>query len=383
MSKGNMLLGHARGKVGSLVFSRVNGQQVTRARAEVVKNPQTDAQVVQRLLLNTVAQAYSRMVQICDHSFEGIKPGQDSMSYFMKKNLNLLRSILAEQGTLETDEVLVVPIGQSFVATDPFIISKGSLPVVNASIIGSNGVGINAPQNSYQSILDYYGLQRGDQLTVCAFVGTEQANILFKYCRIILDPKNEDGTDAPSSTAFVANGAINKPNPKNEVNDFTFQTAGETIMANPGIATINGALIASRKADDGTWLRSNSSMALNALTEYGMTPQDALNAFRAGAVDLVNPRFLNNASRNSSEPASNVVTITATKNPTEGGTVTGGGEVTKGSQVTLVATPATDYEFDGWYKNGTKVATAASYTFAANVSASYEAKFVFNGSSGD
>ena len=383
MSKGNMLLGHARGKVGSLVFARVNGQQVTRARAEVVKNPQTDAQVVQRLLMNTCAQAYSRMAAICDHSFEGIKNGQDSMSYFMKRNLNELRSILADQGSLDTDEILVVPIGQSFVATNEFVISKGSLPVVNTTSVANNGVGFKAPQGTYKSLLDYYGLQRGDQLTICAFVGTSQSDIAFKYARIILDPKNEDGTDAPITSNMLDGTSINKPNPKNEINDFTFQSAGDTIMANPGVSTINGALIASRKAEDGSWLRSNSKMVGSAVVSYGMTVEEALAAFRSGAVELVNPKFLNNANAKVAEPASNEVTITLTKNPAAGGNVSGGGVKTKGSSVTITATPASDYTFSGWYKGDTLVSSQASYTFTANATQTLEARFAADESSGD
>ena len=383
MSKGNMLLGHARGKVGSLVFARVNGQQVTRARAEVVKNPQTDAQVVQRLLMNTCAQAYSRMSAICDHSFEGIKNGQDSMSYFMKRNLNELRAILADQGSLDTDEILVVPIGQSFVATNEFIISKGSLPVVNATGVANNGVGFNAPQGTYKSLLEYYGLQRGDQLTICAFVGTSQSDIAFKYARIILDPKNEDGTDAPLTTAMLDGTSINKPNPKNEINDFTFQSAGETIMANPGSSTINGALIASRKAEDGSWQRSNSKLIGSMVADYGMTVEEALAAFRSGSVELVNPKFLNNANAKVSEPASKEVTITLTKNPAAGGNVSGGGVKTKGSSVTITATPAADYTFSGWYKGDTLVSSQGSYTFTANATQTLEARFAADESSGD
>ena len=41
MAKGNMLLGFSRGSVGDLTFYRRNSQQVTRARARVVKNPKT------------------------------------------------------------------------------------------------------------------------------------------------------------------------------------------------------------------------------------------------------------------------------------------------------------------------------------------------------
>ena len=72
MAKGNMLLGQAVGSLGDITFSRVNGKQVIKSKPSVVKNPQTEAQLIQRILMNTVIQAYSKMSEICDHSFEGI-----------------------------------------------------------------------------------------------------------------------------------------------------------------------------------------------------------------------------------------------------------------------------------------------------------------------
>ena len=68
-----------------------------RSRAEVVKNPQTEKQMVQRIILNTIAQAYSRMSPITDHSFEGIQTGQASMSFFMHRNMDSLRQKVANE----------------------------------------------------------------------------------------------------------------------------------------------------------------------------------------------------------------------------------------------------------------------------------------------
>ncbi|MEG1981581.1 MAG: InlB B-repeat-containing protein, partial [Clostridia bacterium] len=50
--------------------------------------------------------------------------------------------------------------------------------------------------------------------------------------------------------------------------------------------------------------------------------------------------------------------------------------VVNGTNVTITATPKTGYAFEGWYKDGTKIANAgAAYTFAASESATYTAKF--------
>lgn len=381
MSKGNMLLGHARGKVGSLVFSRANGQQITRARAEVVKNPQTDAQVIQRILLNTVAQAYSRMAVICDHSFEGVKTGQDSMSYFMRTNLNAIRAKIAEQGGIDTDEVFSTPIGQSFLASNDYVISKGSLPALNPSAVANNGMTWAIGAGSYKNVLDLYGLQRGDQVTFCLIRMDAQNVVTFKYARIILDPRNDDGTEAVITSPLFANGAVNKPNPKNETADFSFSNVGDTYLISAGYDTIGGCIIASRQKEDGTWMRSNSNMVINSAKTVGLTVADALEAFRSGGIDVVNPRYLNNASRagaavsggGGSTPT--IYNIVVTSSSTSLGTVTGGGEVERGQSVTLNASPVGDGNFSGWYEGETQLSTANPYTFTPTKSMNITGRF--------
>ena len=68
-------------------------------------------------------------------------------------------------------------------------------------------------------------------------------------------------------------------------------------------------------------------------------------------------------------------TITATANPSNGGTVTGGGAYHYGESCTLMATPATGYTFVRWTKNGNQVSTNASYTFTVTETATYVAHF--------
>ena len=386
MSKGNMLLGHARGKVGSLVFSRANGQQITRARAEVVKNPQTDAQVIQRILLNTVAQAYSRMSSICDHSFEGVKAGQDSMSYFMKANLNAIRAKLAEQGSIDTEEVFTTPIGQSFLASNDYIISKGSLPVVNANDVANNGMGFNIGTGSYKAVIDRYGLQRGDQLTFCLVRMDAQNVVTFKYARIILDPRNADGTEASLTVQLFSAGAVNKPNPKNEVNDFTFTNIGDEWLISAGNTTIAGCAIASRQKEDGTWMRSNSNMVTNSIFPVGLTVADALQDFRSGSIDVVNPKFLNNAVKGGAAVSAASATeynIAVSSADDSLGSVSGGGTVNRGQSVTLRATASGENTFSGWYEGTTLLSSANPYTFTPTRNMTITGQFASGGSNGD
>lgn len=313
MSKGNMLLGHARGKVGDLVFSRQNGQQVTRARAAVVSNPQTTAQMVQRILMNTVAQAYSKMAAIVDHSFEGLKKGQPSMSYFIKTNLALLRQKVANwqaQGHDFTGIGYFTQLKANYYAPNEYIIAKGQLPEVgvDADFFGEM-VATTIPVAdgaTYADVIAAAGLQRGDQLTFIGFVGEVTAPS-FKFARVILDPHNADGTPAELTSAFIADGAINLPSPKNE-GELAVEIADGKLQFGFGINCFSAAVIVSRKKTDGTWMRSNAKLSVAPAIGWieGMGMQDCLDAILAGSIDTDNPLYLNNAgttgSASGSEP---------------------------------------------------------------------------------
>lgn len=310
MSKGNMLLGHARGKVGDLVFSRVNGQQVTRARASVVKNPQTEKQVIQRILLNTVIQAYSRMAEICDHSFEGVQVGQKSMSRFMRENLTALRNKVADyvagSGTFE-GVYAFAPKGLNQFTPNEWVIATGQLPQITlASVDANDGASIAIVSAgaipTYAEIIASLGLQRGDQLT---FIGQElytDGRAAFKFARVILDPREDDGTQADLDTPFLADGIVNKPSPRNEGADISFTSAANLLTFDLGANSMFGAaVIVSRQKADGSWLRSNTIIALDPDVPYAlvgaMDMQEAIDYSYAGGIDLESERYLNNAVR--------------------------------------------------------------------------------------
>ena len=70
--------------------------------------------------------------------------------------------------------------------------------------------------------------------------------------------------------------------------------------------------------------------------------------------------------------------ITATANPTNGGTVSGGGTYAQGSTCTLHATANSGYSFVKWTRNGTQVSTNPNYSFTVTGNAAYVAHFQQN-----
>ena len=73
-------------------------------------------------------------------------------------------------------------------------------------------------------------------------------------------------------------------------------------------------------------------------------------------------------------------TITATANPTDGGTVIGSGIYQEGQQCTLIATANSGYDFVNWTENGAEVSWDLNYTFAVNANRTLLANFISSGS---
>ena len=68
-------------------------------------------------------------------------------------------------------------------------------------------------------------------------------------------------------------------------------------------------------------------------------------------------------------------TISASDNPTEGGSVSGAGEYEEGQTVTLTATTNSGYRFLNWTENGSVVSTNATYSFTASADRTLVANF--------
>lgn len=294
MSKGNLFLGYARGKVGDVVFSHQYGEQVTRARNRSPRNPKAPLQQLQRICMNTCAKAYSFMKDICDHSFEGRAQGTDCQSEFMRVNISMLRDKLAYPIAFPDDVVMQDSEAYNFnrkgdvlPAANNYQVSSGSLRPLDVTL--STGVlyRLRSPyvnfsaESSYQDVCDGLGIQRGDQLTfLVATYNTSSTNpylrsVLtgFTYARIIMEPSNGDMT-----TAFLTgtgdNAAVSSPNPSNEgvvmfqmpaqASGFIGITKINTIekttdQALSELYPILGTVIVSRNVG-GRWLRSSQSL---------------------------------------------------------------------------------------------------------------------------
>lgn len=117
MSKGNMLLGYSRGSVGDVVFARLKGQQIQRARNRQPANPRTLAQMMQRALFASAVEFYRRGVQnLFTFAFENKKATFSDYNAFMAANAK--RGIYVTKEQLESGKVPMI---------GNYIMSQGSI----------------------------------------------------------------------------------------------------------------------------------------------------------------------------------------------------------------------------------------------------------------
>ena len=145
MGKGNLLQGMGRGKLGDTVFYRKDGSQMFRVRNRIVKNPKSTGQQIQRSLMATVSKAYSQLRVICDHSFENVAYGAASQSYFVKKNLDLLRKAALTYTENNLSGIgkynmpyIVAPGSVATVTPNKLLISEGSLIQEAFKVVGGD-----------------------------------------------------------------------------------------------------------------------------------------------------------------------------------------------------------------------------------------------------
>lgn len=303
-----MFLGHARGKVGDVVFSRVNGRQITRALATQVANPRTDGQNTQRAIFSTIAKAAAALEPIVNHSFANVAYGTASMQHFRKLNLPILR---AEY--LAGAAVNLTPKGGGFLPNH-LQVSQGSLPAFGFDIqAGQNPAWFQNESRlpSAESDIDvasfkqvYPYLQGGDQLTlirvnkISGSLDDGDAFFTMSYDRIVFAP---NAFDSDNVIAVEDTGVLN-----DDILDMT-KTTNATMLTKVasgsgsllGVSRENGenpyavALILSRYVNN-AWQRSTQFLEICETSEVSNNDAN-IATYGNTASDVTSDEYLNQA----------------------------------------------------------------------------------------
>lgn len=335
MAKGIAINGQLRGKLGGVVYYRSNGQQISRARAENVSNPNTQPQRIQRMIMATVMQAYSLTKEITDHSFEGVKYKQDSMAFFQRVNANKLRSMIsAENASFQPS--FTAPKVQALIPNG-YTISRGSLsPVPFSFQAGAAKAQYPTVGDSYSNVaaLDEISLGQfmtslraitGDMITLVWFDGdsilytltdgeNDRENIKYvtmRYVRIKF--KDSYTADEIGTAVFTDTGGnvykfnqtlfnVEECSNLSLMDDCDVQPIGEHFsLVFPNIDAHAIGIIRSRR-DGGVWRRSLCEMICNPGYHYGLSYEAGLLAWENNTNELGSGDWLLNDKKEGVNP---------------------------------------------------------------------------------
>lgn len=336
MAKSGFWLNGAKGKLAGATIYTSDGETVMRQIKGSIKNPKTKAQMIQRVIAKTTMSQYAFMKGICDHSFQGLTAGKKCMAKFASLNNKLLRTRAKEAqdaGQTLAEVFNYIPCKSAKYVPASVIISEGELPRIYTTNDGSvASVSMEDAANTYEGIAAKLGLQRGDQLTFVTVEKNEIGNYSFNVCRVILDPRNEDGTAAPMSTAFVEGNAIVKPSFRNEGNfdELTYDSGASVLKFNIGANDIAAAGVIASREEDGDWKRSTCVLVTSdsIIGDDLCSLEDAVRISVEGTpIYTDSSRYLNNAgvggpqSEDAPESFGVVINDAATSSVVKGGTI--------------------------------------------------------------
>lgn len=210
----NSVLGKMKGKLGNLSTRTTNSQNIIYARAQEVKNPRTNSQMKQRVKLANVVVNYRVLRRFLEaYAFENRDPKRSVYNEFVSANLSSSRVYLTKDAVLA---------GACVAA--PYTISKGTLPMIVVSGLGSaattNIVATYTPSSDLtigtfaaDLIANNNWIKKGDQLS---YVSLEQItgadglpHVTASISEVILDPtQNMPLSDFLPARAFDVRGGF-------------------------------------------------------------------------------------------------------------------------------------------------------------------------------
>lgn len=265
-----------RGKVGAATYSIGKDgdgkkQQIVRALPESVSNPQTIAQVLQRMKLAPAQKFYSALSEILSNSYEGVQYGEQS-------RLEFLRLAMTETGPYIQKGV------DRFIPAE-YQISSGSLPEVQI-------LDFSAGATTIETTVSAIGADATGVAFAAALGVSEDSQIT------ILTVTNNGGVFIPHYTPFDKRFQLNNV----PAGLFTISSgASPVFVINPtaaNLATSNMvacAVIISVQDASGSWLRSPQKLQLNNELYAELYGNDAMTAAIASYQDTATVNAINSA----------------------------------------------------------------------------------------
>lgn len=283
MAQSRGFFGLRKGSTKNFTFSSLDGKQITKERVSEVKNPRTEGQMRQRMLMTTVGAAYRYLKPIADHSFEGKTVGQKCMSEFNRLNLNKFK----EASRNDASVVALNSYKDSLINPVAFILSKGSLPELPYAVNAQNQIYISAPATDVataEKIYEALGIKYGDMITFVTVKGESSLiSGIFTYTpsqlTIIRLKANKVGAVATPHDAFTVESNITGL-------DINVTAASNTLTLTTSECNFGTAILS--RENNGMWLRSNSHFVGNRQILNGVCVGNQFSTYPTGDALILN-----------------------------------------------------------------------------------------------
>lgn len=260
-SKSGGTRSYIRGKIGADVYSigkdgKGAKQQVVRSLAEVVSNPQTQAQMKGRMIMSTVMQAVSALSTIIDHSFDGLPAGQPNISDFIKRNYQLIKRDV-ELHPASSNRFGLVKYQEKGPQAGPYIVSYGKVivPVSLTMVLSNSSATLYLPATvnvtTYGALLESMNLEMGDMITVCGW--NTEGQLAFYRLKI---------KEGLTLTTTITSSNIGDMFDIEASGDVSFTAATSNIQVGDLTAWEAAALILSKK-NGSTWQHNTAELQGN------------------------------------------------------------------------------------------------------------------------
>lgn len=274
--------GFLRKSIGSVTYSTIkDGKgkriQVARSKPVEVANPNTVAQIIQRMKVKPAARFFNAFAEILDNAFEGMAYGPASRRHFMGLAMSLTGPYIPKGATrfipakYPVSEGALAGLNQGFITS-----AKADTPLYEhvcfAAWVGANDGAIDGHSFSYCMREQY-----GDDVQVTLMAVTQGADGTFEphYGRFLTSDYPTDTVEAAfvqfdGFSAMMMGGSLYLL--KGSVNSMSGVAA---LAENTGI--VAAAVIISKKEGE-NWSRTNTIFSISAALEVNLYGQEAMAA---------------------------------------------------------------------------------------------------------
>lgn len=290
------------GKLSNSVGMRgQDGRNYIRLRRTDIKNPKSDAQCIQRMILATVAKSIAFLSVVLSSAVEGKANGAETLAYLRGQWMRMLRTndILSADSQYE-----YLKKNADTFSLNPYLLSKGSIVAPAFTVDGPNNriesSALNdiAPGTSTASEV-FLGVAVGNQITIVAVYNDDAAatdgatSRRVKYCRFAF---KDDETTAITAQGYLNSAALDTVKAEGDWSKLTFE-AGK-LHLNEFIGEDNqlvGASILISNIEGKQRSTSYLVLADNVAKQWSGAEAYQTYGDQAVPIDMVSSEYLNNS----------------------------------------------------------------------------------------